>query len=133
MKTGLITLILAAGAAAYYVAQSSPDQDYEPLVLEDVEPELYVPKAIPGPIPAGYQVTEIMVDGPCCTGCTGKLYNALLGVPGVEKASVLFDPEGTLAKALVPAGFEAAPLESSLTFEKYSVRSTAVGQRGADI
>lgn len=128
MKTPLIVLILASAIAALWVSQATGDQDYVPLRLEDQEPEVYVPKAIPGAIPSGFEIAELTVDGPCCLGCSGKLYEALLAVPGVEKASVLFEEEGTLTKAMVPKGFDLALLESSLTFDKYSVRSSRIAE-----
>ena len=130
MKYSLLSLVAVAGVAALVVSQMTGNRDYKPLRLEDQEPELYVPRAIPGAVPAGFEIAEMTVDGPCCMGCSGKLYTALLAVPGVEKASVVFAEEGTVTQALVPAGFDLEALELGLTFDKYSVRNSRVSSRG---
>lgn len=132
MKIVAASLLLISGIAAAVVAYRAPERDYVPLVIEGGAPEEYVPRAIPDPIPAGFQVADLMVDGPCCMGCTGKLYKALLEVPGVERAAVRFDVAGTLAQALVPVGFDGSLLKGSLTFDKYSVRSQSMGRKGPE-
>ena len=132
MKIVTVSLLLIAGIAAAVVAYKAPERDYVPLDIEGGLSDTYVPRGIPNPIPAGFQVTDLMVDGPCCMGCTGKLYSALMEVPGVKKAAVRFDPAGTLAQALVPAGFDGGLLESSLTFDKYTVRSQSIGRQGPE-
>lgn len=132
MKLASASLLLIAGTVAAVVAYRAPERDYVPLEIEGGVPEVYVPRAIPDPIPAGFQVADLMVDGPCCIGCTGKLYKALMEVPGVEKAAVRFDVAGTLAQALVPLGFDGSLLEGSLTFDKYAVRSQSIGRKGPE-
>lgn len=132
MKIVPAILLAVAGTATFIVAYRAPERDYVPLQIEGGVPEDYVPRAIPDPIPAGFQVTELMVDGPCCVGCTSKLYNALMEVPGVEKAAIRFDAAGTLAQALVPEDFDGGLLEGSLTFDKYSVRSQSIGRKGPE-
>ncbi|MFT7678160.1 MAG: copper chaperone CopZ [Planctomycetota bacterium] len=132
MKIVPASLLLITAVAASVVAYRAPERDYVPLELEGGAPETHVPRAIADPIPAGFQVTDLMVDGPCCLGCTGKLYSALLEVPGVEKAAIRFDKAGTLAQALVPLGFDGGLLKGSLTFDKYSVRSQSIGRKGPE-
>ena len=55
----------------------------------------------------------------CCDGCRGKLYRALLEVPGVVEAAVDID-SGSVA-AIVPSGLDNTVLHSAVSFDKYSV------------
>jgi copper chaperone CopZ len=113
-----ILLVLVAGGVLGWIASRAPDQDYEPVVIEEADLGTYVPRALIGEIPDGHVVRTLDVSGMCCGGCSGKLYAALQETPGVMKAAVSFE-DGT-ASALVPDDLETGQLEVALTFDKYS-------------
>jgi len=112
--------IVVAGGLLGWIAFKAPEPSYSPPQPEEFEPR-HVPVVIIGDIPAGHVVRSFEVDGMCCNGCGGKLYDALTALPQVKKAAVDFDT--STATALVPEGLDTAVLASALTFDKYSVIS----------
>lgn len=116
-------LLVSAGALAW-VAVRSPEPTYEPVPEERPAPE-HVPTTLSGVVPAGYCVRTFEVEGMCCKGCPGKLWNAVTEVPGVVEAAIDFDT-GT-AEAVVPTDLDVARLEGAMTFDEYSAHTrTAV-------
>jgi copper chaperone CopZ len=112
MKLLAILLLAAAGAALLWVGLSAPAADYVP----PREPER-VPVALAGEVPAGCQVVTLDVTGMCCSGCSAKLYRALVEAEGVREAAV--DPTTGRAQVVVPQGTPAEGLARLLTFDEY--------------
>lgn len=112
MKPSLIALILVAGAAAAYIAFSS---EAPHSTRPDHAP---APSTLASPAGPGEVVRNIAVDGMCCNGCAGKLHTAAMAVDGVLEVAVDFDRATVLAR--VPEGFDPAPLEAALNFDKYT-------------
>lgn len=73
-----------------------------------------------GEIPEGHQVLRFEVEGMCCEGCPEKLGVWLAEVEGVVESAVSF--EDGRAEAVVPVGFDPAPLISALNQDKYTAR-----------
>lgn len=118
MKLIPILLLLGAAGVLGWIASRAPEPSYIPPQLEEFEPR-HVPVVIVGDVPAGHVVRTFEVEGMCCNGCGGKLYDALSVLEGVKKAAVDFD--SSTASALVPEDLDTTVLASALTFDKYSV------------
>ena len=110
--------LATAGAILAWVALKAPEPSYIPPRPEEFDPR-HVPVVIVGDIPAGHVVRTFQVEGMCCNGCGGKLFDALKAIPEVTKAAVDF--ESKTATALVPEDLDTAVLASALSFDKYSV------------
>ena len=110
-------LALAAVALAV-IALRAPARDYVAPTAADVEAHHAAPPKLPAAIPAGCTVATIAVDGMCCTGCTGKLYDRLRATPGCVEAAVSF--EDGLAQVVIREGADPEPFAAALRFEKYS-------------
>ena len=54
----------------------------------------------------------------CCQGCSGKIYQALMGVEGVRDAAVDFDTRA--AKVVVKETTPGELFLTALRFDKYS-------------
>ncbi len=121
MKRILLPLLLLGPAALVlgWIALRAPEPTELPKWTAG-EDGPRVPLAIVGDLAEGTVVRELAVEGMCCTGCSRKLYEALLAVPGVTRAAVDF--EGARAQAAVPADFDVALLETALRFDKYDAR-----------
>ena len=111
-----ILLLLAAGAVLGTIAWKAK----EPTYSAPVAPE-NVPFELSGDVPAGCVVRGLDVEGMCCDGCTGKLYDALTALDPVREAAV--DPVLERVAVVVPAELDTAVLEAALTFDKYSARA----------
>jgi len=119
MKRILVPALFLGSAAIVlgWIAVRAPEPTERPKwAMGDEGPR--VPLAIVGDLREGIVVRDLAVEGMCCDGCSRKLYEALLAVPGVEGAAVDF--EGARAQAAVPADFDVARLEAALAFDKYS-------------
>ena len=116
MKLLTPVLLLACAGALAWIAVRAPEPSYEPLPVERPAPER-VPTALSGVVPAGYVVRTFEVEGMCCQGCPGKLWNSVTDVPGVLEAAVDF--ESGEAAAVVPTELDVALLEGALTFDEY--------------
>jgi len=115
MKALWISILVAAGLGAAYVAVKSDAPRYAAPV---VEPTPVVPTRLPRPAGPGEEVRVFEVTGMCCAGCTDKLYRALSAVEGVHAACVDFDT-GT-ASALYESDRDPSTLVQALTFDKYT-------------
>lgn len=123
MKLLTPALLLASAGALAWVAVRSPEPSYQPIPEERPAPE-HVPKALSGAVPAGYVVRTFEVEGMCCQGCPGKLWNAVTDVPGVVEAAVDFETGS--AEAVVPSDLDVACLETAMTFDEYRARARPV-------
>ena len=120
MRTKLlyVTALTIAGAALAWVALRSPEPDYQAPTSAEIAAHVPAPTVIAGEIPAGSLVRTFDVEGMCCGGCTGKLYQSLRAVPGVSQAAVRF--QDGVAEVVVPQELDPALLAEALTFDKYS-------------
>ncbi len=110
-------LLVAAGLVLGAIALLADAPTYE---APRANPAAPVPFELTGELPAGYVVQRLDVAGMCCSGCSGKLYAALVALDEVAEAAV--DPVRGEALAVVPASFDVARLEQALTFDKYAAR-----------
>jgi len=110
MKIASILLVLAGLVLAFLVLGNGHDE-----VEAWQHPE---PESLGKNVPAGYQVMQFEVDGMCCDSCPNKLREWLGEVDGVEQAAVSF--RNGRAEALVPEGYDPAPLLDVLNQEKYT-------------
>jgi copper chaperone CopZ len=114
----LLLLVLVAGIAFAYVAARSPEPTYAAPTPEELAVEQGAPRALTVAPSAGETVRAFDVEGMCCNGCTRKLHEALIAVPGVRDAAVDFHTG--IAEAVVPESLDAAELGRALTFDKYT-------------
>ncbi|MCA8981664.1 MAG: cation transporter [Planctomycetes bacterium] len=112
MKFAPILLVLAALALGY-VALGTGGRDAGAWKHPGVD-------HLTGDVPAGHQVLRFEVEGMCCEGCPEKLDEWLAAVEGVTDSAVSF--EQGQAEAVVPIGFDPAPLLSALNQDKYTAR-----------
>lgn len=71
-------------------------------------------------VPPGHEVLRFRVEGMCCESCPTKLDAWLAGVDGVVDSAVSF--EQGQAEAIVPVGFDPAPLIAALSQDKYTAQ-----------
>lgn len=116
-STGLgLGLLLAAGAVLGTIAVRAKEPSYAvPVRPEDI------PLRLEGEAPEGYQVRIFSVEGICCTGCGGKLQQALAGLEGVRALAV--DPLRQEVQVLARSELEPERLAATLTFDKYRARA----------
>lgn len=117
MKVLPLVLLGTAGAALAFVAWRAPAPTYIAPTSAEVLAHEPAPQELVGEVPAGCIVRTFEVQGMCCTGCTGKLYERLKAVPGVVNAAVNF--EKGVAEVVVPQDADVAPLVTAMHFEKY--------------
>jgi copper chaperone CopZ len=119
MKRPPLALLFLGGAALIlgWIAWSNPTKHSEPTWIAGEGGEAQVPTHLIGALEGGLVQRSLAVEGMCCKGCTRKLYDALLAVPGVDRAAVDF--EAGQATAAVPADFRAEELVRALNFDKY--------------
>jgi len=115
-----ILLLVSAGAALAWIAWRAPEREYVAPTPAEVAAHRAAPQKLAGGVPAGYVVRTIEVEGMCCTGCTGKLYERLKAVPGLGQAAVSFE-EG-LARVVIPERADPEPFAAALRFDKYAAR-----------
>jgi len=111
MKFATIVLLLA-GLAFGYIAIQGEDKPV------DASWEHPTTDRLSGPVPEGHQLLRFEVDGMCCDSCPNKLRTWLADVDGVVKSAVSF--EDSQAQAIVPEGFDVAPLLAALNQDKYT-------------
>ncbi|MFN0009690.1 MAG: heavy metal-associated domain-containing protein [Planctomycetota bacterium] len=111
-----VAFALAATGLAF-VALRASKPDYVAPTLADVEAHKPAPQKLEGPTPEGCKVVTIEVDGMCCTGCTGKLYERLRATPGFVQGAVSFE-EG-VARVVVSEDADPASFAAALEFDKY--------------
>jgi copper chaperone CopZ len=116
-----ILLLGCAGSALGYVALRAPTPDYVAPTLQEVQAHVPAPQTLTCDIPPGFLVRTFKVDGMCCTGCTGKIYQRLKESPGVFEAAVSFDKG--IAQVVVPADSDVTQLEDVMHFEKYVAKA----------
>jgi copper chaperone CopZ len=112
MKFATILLCLA-GLVFGYIAIQGDDQTVEAWEHPTTD-------RLTGPIPEGHQVLRFQVDGMCCDSCPNKLRTWLAGVEGVVDSAVSF--EDSQAEAMVPDGYDPAPVLAALNQDKYSAQ-----------
>ncbi len=123
MKNIPFLIVLTAAGVLGWVALGAPEPTW--VVLEPGTASaapLEVPSRLTEARADGAQeglvVRTVAVQGMCCNGCRGKLYTALLDLPGVDEAAVDFEA-GTASVRATPEVVE-TQLVSALTFDKYS-------------
>ncbi len=116
-------LVILAGASLAWVAYRSEDPTYSAPPRSSM-PER-VPRALAEAPASGELVRTFAVEGMCCAGCTGKLYQRLVEVDGVLEAAVDF--ETGRAQARVAAQVDPEELLSAMRFEKYEAQLVADG------
>jgi len=114
-----LLLLALAGAALGWIALRAPEPHYAAPALEEDAPLPAVPLAIIGDVPAGYVVREFQVAGMCCQGCARKLHDALVALPGVQRAAV--DVKSGKVSALAELAADPRTLSAALAFDKYRV------------
>lgn len=112
----LVALVLA-GTGLAMIAFRASKPDYVAPTVADVEAHKAAPQELEGPTPEGCTVLTIEVDGMCCTGCTGKLYERLRTTPGFVQGAVSFE-EG-IARVVVSEGADRESFAEALRFDKY--------------
>jgi copper chaperone CopZ len=117
MKTPILCVLGLAAAATLYIVVTYRGPSYsaplatDPALLEAPPDHLSLQ-------PRSEETVRVFqVEGMCCRGCSGKLYQALTAVPGVREACVDFE-RGT-ASALAASDVAVSRLQDALTFEKY--------------
>ena len=108
----LADAIEMAGPGGLVLVEAGTHIEESPVLIE-------IPIAIVGEVPVGYGVRSFEVEGMCCVGCVRKLHDALVALPGVEKAAVDFETGKVSALALTDVAD--TDLAAALQFEKYRV------------
>ena len=121
MKILPLLILCAAGVGLGYIALRAPTADYVAPTLQEVQAHVPAPQALTCDIPPGFLVRTFKVDGMCCTGCTGKIYQRLKESPGVFEAAVSFDKG--IAQVVVPEESDVTKLEDVMHFEKYVAKA----------
>lgn len=111
----LMLLLAAAGAAGVWITHDAPDRTPAP---EAPAPVALAPRDLAGRPAAGERVSTLAVEGMCCQGCGGRLWEALAAQEGVREAAVDFDT--ATARAIVAVDVDDASLARALTFGKYA-------------
>jgi len=106
-----------AGTGLGVIALRAPEPEYVAPTAADVEAHHAAPQKLEGGVPAGCVVLTIGVDGMCCTGCTGKLYDRLRATPGFVEGAVSF--ESGIAQVVVSKDADPKPFVDALQFDKY--------------
>jgi hypothetical protein len=130
LRLGIGALLALAALSLVLVARHSRAEraaeggEYQPIRLEEGNAPRHIPAAIFDPAPAGTQLVQFQVEGPCCNGCSVALYDAALTAAGVERAAVRFDEEAGMARGEVwlRDDANAAELAAAVTFDKYTGR-----------
>jgi len=113
-----VVALALAGTGLAMIAFRASKPDYVAPTIADIEAHHPAPQKLEGPTPEGCRVLTIEVNGMCCTGCTGKLYERLCVIPGFVQGAVSFD-EG-IARVVVSEGADPASFADALRFDKYS-------------
>ena len=126
MKHLLILLLACAAAPLAWIGFTDPAPDHVPHGEASGADPVHVPRVLMGEAPVGASLYEFVVDGPCCDGCTQKLYGTALDVAGIEGVAVYFDGNEKLAygQAWIKDGQDSEPSLTALTFEKYTARES---------
>lgn len=127
MKALLIILLVGAAGSLAWIGWQAPDPDHEAHQLEGAPGVHYVPAVLLGDVPQGARLLEFVVDGPCCDGCSQKLYGAALAAEGVSAAAIHYDGDQHLAfgQVWIDASENGDALLGALTFEKYTASRRA--------
>ena len=107
--------VVAAGIVLGVIAWRASGRTYVPPAR--AEAPLTIPTSYEGAIPSGFVVERVPVEGMCCDGCKGTLYERIMELEGVQAAAV--DPILGQIDALVRTGTPRARLVEALTFDKY--------------
>lgn len=102
------------------IAFRAPERDYVAPTAVDVQAHHPAPQSLAEKLPEGCTVRTIEVNGMCCLGCTGKLYERLRATPGFVDGAVSFE-EGT-ARVVMSKNAEPEAFASALRFDKYESR-----------
>ena len=120
MKILPIVAIVLAGAGLAVVAFRAPEPSYVAPTPADVAAHKAAPQRLEGEIPADCTLVTIAVEGMCCTGCTGKLYDRLRATPGFVEGAVSFEDE--VAQVVVSKGADPSAFADALRFDKYTAK-----------
>ena len=120
MKILSACVLLLAGAGLAWIAFRAPAPSYVAPTEAEVAAHRAAPQELEGEVPAECTLLTISVDGMCCTGCTGKLYDRLRSTPGFVDGAVSFED----ARALVVVRKESDPaaFARALEFDKYTAK-----------
>ena len=117
MKALPLVLLGGAGAALAFIAWRAPAPNYVAPTSAELLAHAPAPQDLVGEVPAGCVVRTFEVQGMCCTGCTGKLYDRLKTAPGVVNAAVNF--EKGVAEVVLAKDADVVPIETAMHFDKY--------------
>ena len=106
-----------AGIALAIVALRAPPRDYVAPTVREVEAHRAAPQTLRGQVPDGCVVRAIQVKGMCCAGCTGRLYERLVGTAGTVDAAV--NLETGVAQIVIPKDADPAPWVAALRFDDF--------------